>query len=203
MLIFIDESGDPGFKVGQGSSHSFVIACVCFTDPSHAESTANIIRTYRDSLGWKESSEFKFSKSRKDIRLGFLKEVSGSPFTVRAIVFQKKSIYSSTLKNNKDRFYNFATRKILDTLGSQLEAANIKIDGSGDRAFKQDMERYLRGYLHGRIGKLRFVNSQTNVLIQLADMCAGAINRSFGDTPDRQIYRSIIQKNIVDVWDFK
>lgn len=30
MLIFIDDSGDPGFKMDAGSSHFFVIALLIF-----------------------------------------------------------------------------------------------------------------------------------------------------------------------------
>ena len=40
MLIFLDESGDAGFKFGQGSSSHFVIALVIFDSPLDAEETA-------------------------------------------------------------------------------------------------------------------------------------------------------------------
>lgn len=203
MLIFIDESGDPGFKVGQGSSNAFVIACACFEQPEHAEETAQNIKQFRHSLGWGEHQEFKFSKTSKDIRARFLSAVAASPFQVHAIVFQKKNIYSPNLQNNKDRFYNFATRQILDTFGSQLDQANIKIDGSGDRDFRRNIEKYLRTHLSGKIGKFAFANSKTNTLIQLADMCAGAVSRSFSDKSDREIYTAIIKKRISNVWDFK
>jgi len=39
MLIFIDESGDPGFKVRKGSSAMFTAALVAFRDRSQAGST--------------------------------------------------------------------------------------------------------------------------------------------------------------------
>ena len=39
MLIFIDDSGDPGFKVQKGSSSVFVIALVIFDDNLIAEET--------------------------------------------------------------------------------------------------------------------------------------------------------------------
>ena len=39
MIIFIDDSGDPGFKVEKGSSVVFVIALVIFDDPLDAELT--------------------------------------------------------------------------------------------------------------------------------------------------------------------
>ena len=43
MLVFVDDSGDPGFKIGKGSSPVFVISCVIFDDDLEAEKTADEI----------------------------------------------------------------------------------------------------------------------------------------------------------------
>ena len=32
MLVFIDDSGDPGFKLGKGSTSHFIIGMVIFDD---------------------------------------------------------------------------------------------------------------------------------------------------------------------------
>ncbi len=37
MLVFIDDSGDAGFKLGKGSSEFFVISAVIFDDNLEAE----------------------------------------------------------------------------------------------------------------------------------------------------------------------
>ena len=44
MLVFIDDSGDPGFKIEKGSSTHFVIAMVCFDDTLEAEKTTVAIK---------------------------------------------------------------------------------------------------------------------------------------------------------------
>ena len=44
MLIFIDDSGDPGFKFDRGSSGYFIIAMVVFDDESEAERVAAAIK---------------------------------------------------------------------------------------------------------------------------------------------------------------
>ncbi|MBI2315295.1 DUF3800 domain-containing protein [Candidatus Daviesbacteria bacterium] len=36
MLVFIDDSGDPGFKLDKGSTSHFIIACVIFEDDLEA-----------------------------------------------------------------------------------------------------------------------------------------------------------------------
>jgi hypothetical protein len=44
--VFIDDSGDPGFKLNKGSSSHFVIACVIFDDSLDAEEVALTIKKY-------------------------------------------------------------------------------------------------------------------------------------------------------------
>lgn len=44
MLVFIDDSGDPGFKTEKGSSKIFVIAMVIFKDNLEAEKTSLSIK---------------------------------------------------------------------------------------------------------------------------------------------------------------
>lgn len=44
MLVFIDESGDTGFKVSKGSTQNFVVACVIFDDNLEAEKTSVAIK---------------------------------------------------------------------------------------------------------------------------------------------------------------
>jgi hypothetical protein len=44
MLVFIDDSGDPGFKIGKGSTSHFIISMVIFADELEAEKTAVAIK---------------------------------------------------------------------------------------------------------------------------------------------------------------
>lgn len=43
MLVFIDESGDPGFKIGKGSTNVFVAVLVAFRDVDQARRTQEAI----------------------------------------------------------------------------------------------------------------------------------------------------------------
>ena len=62
MIVFLDESGDAGFKLGQGSSTYFVIALVIFDSFDDAEATAKVIQGLRGSLKLHSHFEFKFNK---------------------------------------------------------------------------------------------------------------------------------------------
>jgi hypothetical protein len=111
MLVFIDESGDAGFKIQKGSSPYFVIVLVCIAKESTAEDIAKAIKNLKQILNKPESFEFKFNKCTKEIRLKFFECISPFNFKIRAIVFDKKNIYSLILRNSKEKFYNYAFRK--------------------------------------------------------------------------------------------
>ncbi len=60
MLIFIDESGDAGFKFNSGSTNYFVISAVIFSDNLEAVRTVVAIKDLKCRLGFSRTTEFKF-----------------------------------------------------------------------------------------------------------------------------------------------
>ena len=207
MLVFVDDSGDPGFKFDKGSTRYFVIALVIFSDDLEAEKTAVAIKELRRKLGFPDKMEFKFFKSSREVRERFLHAVTGFDFKVRCLVIDKTKLYSDELKNNKDSFYSYAIKMVLKH-STEVRDAKVKIDGSGDRLFRRNFLYYLRKQLNDKERKIikhcKLVDSKENVLIQLADMVAGSIRRSYDvEKEDHAVYRGIIRKRLDDVWDFK
>jgi len=206
QLVFIDDSGDPGFKLDKGSSSHFVIACVIFDDLLDAEETALIIKKYRRELGWNENREFKFNKTHKKYIREVLQRVSKSSFRIRAICIDKSNIRSPELRNKQNSFYNYAIKEVLSKTDS-LSQADIRLDGHSGRTYKKSAITYLRREVNSRsqkITKVRFVNSHTNTLIQLADLVAGSILRSTQKKKtDSGDYLKIFKRRIEDVWYFQ
>ncbi len=202
MLVIIDESGDAGFKLKKGSSAVFTAALVVFKDLEQARATHAAIDATAARL--RVRPEFKFSKCRPDVRDAFFEAVLPFEFRVRAIVVQKSRIYSAHLRADKEAFYSFFVRSMLKFDDGLLEAARIIIDGSGDRDFKREMGTYFRRHLgEGKVKSIQFSNSTTDRLVQLADMCAGAISRSFkNDRADRNRWRDMLGQKIEHVWEF-
>jgi hypothetical protein len=208
MIIFIDESGDAGFKVQKGSTPVFIIAMIIFDDELDAEETALRIKKYRRSIGKKSNYEFKFSKSNKEYRLNFLNLIKKCKFRVRAIVFKKEVIYSDNLRTDTNKFYNYAVKLVLQHNNETIKNVKIRIDGLGERKFRQNLTTYLRQELNHSekqvLKNLRFRDSNKDVLIQLADMIAGSIKRSYDtDKTDHKDYLRTISKRIEDIWEFK
>ena len=208
MLIFIDDSGDAGFKLDKGSSKFFVISAVIFDDNLEAEKTAVAIKQFRRDAGFSDEVEFKFNKSRRKIREGFLETVSTFNFRIRNLIIDKSLIRSEELRNNRESFYSYAIKMLLKYSNKTISEASIKIDGSGDRIFRRTFLSYLRKQLNTKeakiIKKCKLVNSKNNVLIQLADMVAGTVRRSYDkEKTDHNVYKNIIEKHIEDEWKFK
>jgi len=208
MIVFIDDSGDAGFKLDRGSSRFFVIVLVIFDDELEAEKTAVAIKELRRDLGFPENVEFKFFKSKNVTREKFLKTITPFKFRIRCLVVDKKTIYSDELRNNKNSFYSYIIKMVLKHSEGSILDAKVKIDGSGDRIFRRNFLTYLRRELNTGQKKImnhcRLVDSKDNVLIQMADMIAGTIRRSYDENKkDGIILKKIIKKHIQDEWPFK
>lgn len=208
MLVFIDDSGCAGFKFDKGSSGFFIISAVIFDDNLEAEKTAISVKELRRELFKRDDIEFKFNKSRKEIRIKFLETIKKHEFRVRCLVVDKKKLYSPELKGDKNSFYSYIIKTMLKHSNDTILDAKIRIDGSGDRTFRKSFTSYLRRELNAKDRKImqncKLVDSKSDVLIQMADMVVGAIHRSYQkNKEDSAIYKNIIKKNIQDEWNFK
>jgi hypothetical protein len=203
MLVLIDESGDPGFKLSKGSSPYFIVGMVIFRNLTEAEKTSQAIDSAKKNL--KVKPEFRFSKSSFSVRDGFFQAVSPFDFGIRMVVIEKKVIYSENLKGEKNKFYNYFVQQLLRQNGTILNNASVKIDGSGDREFKREFAKYLRQQIDSnKVRKVIFVRSHNDYLIQLADMVTSAIARSYyPQKPYHDRWKNMIGAKIEDVWQFK
>ncbi|MDH3691761.1 MAG: DUF3800 domain-containing protein [Gammaproteobacteria bacterium] len=201
MLAFIDESGCPGFKLARGSTTVFVVAMVVFKTEASAKSAEAAISRVRAAFNHK--SEFKFSKCRNSVREAFLREIAAQDFAVRAIVVRKQRIHSRQLRTITDSFYNYFVKLMMQHDQDMLADAIVKIDESGNRKFKKQLESYLKRELGNRVKKIRFVNSKGSELIQLADMVAGAVYRAHREDSRRDDqWLGIVGQRIQDIWEF-
>lgn len=205
MLVFIDESGDPGFKLNCGSSHFFIMSMVIFDSKDAALTADKAITELRNSLGIK--SEFKFAKCKNEYRDAFFQKVVNFDFSIRAIVVQKERIYSKNLKSNKDSFYKFFVRQMIENHGGALQNAKVVVDGSGNREFKRQFKSYIKRNVETNVVKdCSLKDSKKDSLIQFADMVAGCIARSYNkDRRDCDKWLNILAKHnkIDNIWEFK
>lgn len=198
QLVFIDDSGDPGF-VSKASSSRLMMAGALFIDPETATRLNRAISQYRRSLGWRENHEFKFNKATKEVKLGFLRLTREYDFEIYA-VYIDKSLYPRAIQiSDHEKLYNWTTKELLKIM--PLSEAYVKIDGRSSREYKMRVAAYIRREVNADTYKIKEIRTQDSTkdnLIQLADMVVGAINRSFqAEKTDAKDYIRIIRKKIV------
>lgn len=182
MLVFVDESGDPGLNIQKGSSRYFTIALVAFDDDKEAEKCDAKIELLRHELGWKPNSEFHFATNSNRVRDGFLRAVAPYNFFYYGIIINKdpKKLYGAGFRD-KSSFYKYACSLVFNNAKEKLENSTVVIDESGSSDFKYQLAYYLRRHMNGAglaIKKVKSERSHSNNLLQLADYVAGVINRN-------------------------
>jgi hypothetical protein len=183
MLVFIDESGDPGRKIEHGSSALFVVALVVFNDNAEAEACDQRIHLLRRELGWSEESEFHFSRNSDRQRCVFLEAVARYEFFYYGFVLNKDplKLWGKGFEH-KESLYKFTCNLVFENARDKLQNATVVIDESGNREFKAQLERYLKRRMTLEDGtclirKVKMQRSSSNNLLQLADYVAGVVHR--------------------------
>ena len=198
----VDDSGDAGFKAG--SSDFFSVAAVVFDDVLEAESVSLEIKKFRRLLGWSESMEFKFNKMRRDLIIRFMETLLPFNFKIDALYIDKRHIDSTQVPSDRDNVYNQTILRLLSRI--TLHNATIRIDGRYGKKYMQKMAGYFRRELNkdGRkADNVKFVDSRTSTLIQLADIVVGSVNRSLQeDKTDSQDYIGLLKGKIETVEEF-
>jgi len=206
MLIFIDESGDPGLKTKQGSSQHFTVSLVVFEEEDEATACDQRIDLLRREIGWQPDSEFHFHRNSDRIRETFLKAVHPYSFFYYGITINKARLYGEGFKN-KESFYKYACRLVFENAKDKLHDATVIIDKSGNNDFRNQMKAYLKKHVNDGerrlIKKVKMQDSARNNLLQLADYVAGVINRSIQQhKSNSDVFRKIIahREIYVQIW---
>jgi hypothetical protein len=182
MLVFIDESGDAGFKIG--SSEFLLISLVIFDDYTEADKTRQIIKDVAKLTGQKP--EFKFSRCNNANKDAFFQAIRPCRFRIRYVCIEKRTIRREVLRDNPMQFYNYTLKTLI--ADSNLTKAKICIDGNGRKVLNIALRSFLRKYSEpNAIDKLKFADSKTNELIQLADMIASVLARPYNSPTKKEV----------------
>lgn len=177
MLIYIDDSGDGGFKVGRGSSSHLVFAACVFDDPKQMELLAEAVAQCKAKN--RRANEFKYSSAKDRHKDCFFDCIEHVQFAIRAIVIDKAVIYSPFLRSSPKAMKSYAIRLLLSKSFGTFNQAKVFIDGQDTKAFTRSDPDYLMDLANrenpNSISAVRMVDSKASVGIQLADMVAGSI----------------------------
>lgn len=212
MHVFIDDSGDGGFKVGQGSSSHLVMSAVVFRSPEEIEKLKEL--TEGCKARHRFGREVKFAKTKAAFKQDYFDCISSVDFAIRAVVMDKAIIHSAHLRSSPAAFKSHAIRQLLTHTDGSVFQAKVVVDGQDTKAFGIHDREYLARMANKNnvdvVRHVSFQDSRTNVGLQLADMTAGAINaarRSHKPSNDEFLKVLTRQQRFVrprgSLWDFK
>ena len=151
QLVFVDDSGNPGFK-GTSSSSVLVISGILITD-SKVTSQINVeINKFPNSLGWQELHEFKFRKASKNIKLQFLELINKYDFSIYAVYIDKTNYPELFQFSNDEKLYNWMVKELL--LIMPLNKAVVIIDGKYGKKYQLRFKSYIRKSLNTNSKKI-------------------------------------------------
>ena len=201
--LFIDDSGDVGFK-DESSSH-FLIAAVLIVDEESKQVLCDEIDSFRRNLGWGELDEFKFNTTNKRTVLKLIRAIKEFNFSAYIMVLDKSKVDPGNVKENKTNLYYQMIKELI----FKLDPVNpiITIDGRAGKQYAKEIKTYLRKCLREKEiydSRIYLVDSRKNSLIQLADIIVGSVARSLNkNKTDNQIYIKALGNKIVKVYDYE
>ena len=200
QFVILDDSGDPGL-VKSSTSH-FIVAAVLIVSSENYDKLVAAINGFRAALGWNELDEIKFNKTRKIVIKRLLKLIQQFEFKTYAMVVDKAKITKEPQLASGETLYNQVIKELL--LKINLSDPIIFIDGVTDKIHIQKTRTYLRQALRQsgiEKSKIRFVDSRKDVLIQLADVVAGVIARSYNKRNNDDEFIRLLKPKIESIYE--
>lgn len=205
--IFLDESGDLGFK--PKSSKWFVITVV-FTE-NHRK-IEKVIKKVRGQLKkkYKKVSELHAYHSQDSTKTKLLKYLACEDIKILCIVLNKERVHID-LQSQKNYLYNYTANILLDRLYRKKiiktdEPIELYLDQKETNKFlKDNFEKYLRNSLSKKGQKkinIQIKPSHTEKCLQAVDFISWAIFRKH-EMKDNKYYEIIKNKIIEENFLFK
>jgi|GEM_PF-4858920 len=167
--IFVDDSGNTGFKQNTGMSNYFLIAAVLVKNYTTIIDIEHKMNDLRERLNWRETREFKSHSISKTERVAFLKMLKDCDFVAYVGVVDRTKI-----KPMKPRtLYN---ETILKTIRLHNIDGNvgISIDGEAGNSYKREAKTYFRKNMRDiKIVAFDYKDSKKSNMIQIADIIVG------------------------------
>lgn len=177
--LFLDWSGDVGFKFGRGSSEYLVLALVFSTDYGRVRKA---LASLRKELGLSPLFEFHYRQTPPELRDAFFDVLTGLPFSSEILVVHKPSLPLSFVRMKEVEIYgHFVSDLVLRTDQTIIEQALLLVDAQrsdmvlvrGVRvAISHALEETELAYGLRRV-KARPAREEDG--IQIADMLTGAM----------------------------
>lgn len=200
--IFLDESGDLGFK--PRSSDWFLFTLLLTNNHRRIE---KCVKSVHKSLSkkYKRVRELHAYHSQAGAKKLLLEKLSDiDDLKILCVILNKKKVYVD-LQNQKNYLYNYTANILLDRLHKKKiintdEVIELFIDQKDTRKFiKDNFEKYLKDNLTKRASnkiKIKICPSHTEKCLQAVDFISWAIFRKY--EKGEYEYYEIIKERIIE-----
>jgi len=202
FLAYLDESGGHGFDFSnEGTSTHFVI-CAILID----ESKNDYLASEFDKIKFKyyPVSELKSSKIAKNesLRLRILADLEPLDFKYFYLIIDKRQILPDTGLQYKEVFYKFLYGILYNNLFRTFRNLSIIADEMISDEFLKGFKNYvLQNHTVDLFHQNRFdfKNGKTTVLLQLADLIGGTMNRYYSNKSNISVKDYLPNKFLGDI----
>ena len=204
---YIDECGSFGFDFASEGASKYYILCAVIVEDKNSQKLHDAINSIKKSNGF-ALTEMKSSKigSDNNRRTRIISQLL--PIDFRAIVFiadKEAFIKGSPLTEYKKTFIKFLHQRLYDRLYHVYPKLKIIEDETGTTEFQESFKKYIaeRRPQYSLLDEYDFdyCDSKDEILVQLADIIGGSINRSLTD-PSAPNYLVMLKGKILLVDDF-
>lgn len=161
MLLFCDESGDPGLATKSGASAYFAVGMLCCPDGKAAARLAEAQDRMRISL--RGAGEFKWSKMPLDVRMAYMTGMEPLLLSHRVAIWDKQR----SLLPLRHRPEVEVMRSCYESFDFKEPAGRLVIDGERDRHRSSEIRVALG------VREVRMERSHACPQLQMADMLVG------------------------------
>lgn len=201
LHIFIDESGDPGFK--SGASKYFLMGFAFFPTENYKKSIDNVKNNIQTKTG-KAPKEIKFNKSSHEIRIQLLNRLVDNNGNFGYIYVDKERIYEYLRGHPEINYiYNQMIFYLIENLVDQEQIRDHITLYIDQRSKNKDIKKNISTYLKRQIDPVlspyrlhaRFEKSHNSRGIQCADCICGSIHRMI--ERNERAYFDLIRHKII------
>ncbi len=202
--IYIDESGDLGLS--EGSSKVLVISALITENPKALDRIIKNARRYKFKKELRKASEIKANSSSHELKVYLIENLNGlEDIQSSHCVLQKDKIYSTYLKNDKNKLYNYVAGNLAKNIILDSSVVEVRIDKSKPKkVLRDDFNHYFEENLRlgSSVQKVDIFHSYSQSFsgIQFVDILAWATFRkfNFGD----ESYFNLIKfpQTLIELW---
>jgi hypothetical protein len=196
-----DESGDVSFAFAHGASDYFVIALIRTNEPDEVRSALAVLKK---AYSLPEAFEFSFhgitSERLKERVLNALNEL---PLTAWAMVVNKHTLSEPFHAMPRRTFYLFFLTELIRSIPENERARSILLLDEFDRGEQvlADLGKMFKARnIHRGFKKIKTKRSQSEPLIQCADLIAGSVLTRYEDGEMR--YWRLLRGKFIQVLEY-